>query len=219
MSKSLPTLALVATFLIGISTTEAQINAYSTDFGVASTPTTPPNGTQASDGYTYQQNELTTGETAATIGGATAGTGQNGWLTNDPDNAVSASNGGFVGGSNFVGLITDSSGNSIFTGSGAYVGGLQRSTTGSADVVPGATTTYLYHPFTVPVTSTNLTFNTDFDITASSGSFATQDSFAFTLRNTAWRSTPEHQFRYVRERERDDDGGNCWPFVGRVHGW
>ena len=169
MSTPLKAATIVATLLLGTSAAQSQI-LYTTDFGTGSTA--------ATDGYTYTQEELTQGETKT--GTTVSGTGQNGWLTNDPDNSATATSGAYIGGSNFVGST------GYFTGYSAYVGGAQRSTTASSDVVPGAATTYLYHPFALASAATQgYQFGVDFAVTASTGSFTAQDTFAFTLRNAA----------------------------------
>ena len=171
MANSFRAFLIASTLLAGAVTASAQTTVYTTNFGSA--------GVAASDGFTYTQNELTAGQTT------TGGTGQNNWLTNDPDNNTKTSaNGGSIGGSNFVGTIPG------LTGFGAYVGGAQRSTTGANDIVPGAATNFLFRNFALPAGSSNLTFNVDFNIgipTAGSdaANFATKDSFAFVLRNTA----------------------------------
>lgn len=166
MAKSIQALLVASTLFAGALAADAQVTVYTTNFGALNTA--------ATDGYTYTQNELTTGQST------TGGTGQNNWLTNDPDdNTKNAVSGAFIGGSNYVGTLNG------FAGYGAYVGGAQRSATAANDVVPGRATDFLYRGFAVPAGASNLTFNVDFNIASAQNGFNQKDSFAFVLRNTA----------------------------------
>ncbi len=158
-------------------------------------------------GYTYP-TELTQGET--TVNETTGGTGPTGWITTDPDNPTlgdqspsdqgyvanfgnpNGTDGGYVGGTNFVGRITG-----FVDGHGAYLGGGGRTNydptitpdpSDNFDTLPGASTTYLYHPFTINPTSSSYTFAVDSSIIQSSTNPNTlsgaQDSFAYTFRTS-----------------------------------
>ena len=163
MSNLFKKVAFASILALGARAAHAQVTIYTTDFGAA--------GTAASDGYTYElvkpPEELTFNQTTA------GGSGQNGWLTNDPDLAsgATASDGNFIGGSNYVGTN-----GTFFTGYSANVG--QQS-----GVDPGAATTYVYKPVSLTGATTTYSFNTDFVVTGSTN--GTQDSFGFTLLNSA----------------------------------
>ncbi len=156
MQKFIAASFLSAALLVSVSTVRAQ---YSTNFNTG-----------------YTATYLTDGQT--TVGG----TGQNGWLTNDPENDNAGSGTEFVGGSNYVG--PDNVGTyANFSGRAASLGGNIRTQAGYI-VVPGAATSTVYHPFTVaPPTGQGYQFDTDFVLNVAAGRTALTDRFAFTLAN------------------------------------
>ena len=165
MSILFKKLAFASLLVLSVEAAYGQITVYTTNFGTASTA--------ASDGHQYVDNQLTLGQTT------TGGMGQNGWLTNDPENDnASAVNGNYIGGSNVVQV------NGTYFGSTAFSAYLGTTSSGSTPVDPGAATTYLYKPVSLASASSTYSFNVDFAV-LSPATTGTIDSFGFTLLNSA----------------------------------
>lgn len=109
--------------------------------------------------------------------------GQNGWVSNDPFNAGASTQSYDVGQSDDVAFVNGFS--TTANDHVAAVGGFATS------IYPGRTDVRVSHPINIGSAAT-MSFNTDFGVTQSFGTFNAHDTFGFNFRNGD--STPANLF-------------------------